>query len=109
MKKLLNFPRNILAHSINILIAIPFVFVGLLVRSFAEWLIADPVTKPVTTSVTPDEDLEDSIKFLEALIEQREAHLKKIEESEVHDLTHLSEEELAEYFENEDDDNTNIH
>ena len=39
----------------------------------------------------------------------KEDNLEKIEESEIHDLTHLSEEELAEYFENEDDDNTNIH
>ena len=110
MKFLLNIPRKLLANLINVLIAIPFVFVGLLFRALAEWLIADNAKKSVKPEVqmTLDE-MTDTLILMEALLEEKEKQLKKVENSEISDLTHLTEEELAEYFEDEDNDNTNIH
>jgi len=110
MKFLLNIPRKLLANLINVLIAIPFVFIGLLFRAFAEWLIADNSKKPVTPKVDMSlEEMTDTLILMEALLEEKEKQLKKIEDSEISDLTHLTDEELAEYFEDEDNDNTNIH
>ena len=39
LKTIINLPRLILGHTLNILIAIPFVFIGLLIRQLAEWLV----------------------------------------------------------------------
>ena len=68
---ILNLPRKLLAHSINLFIAIPLTFIGLLARALAEWLFKDNNQKPKVQEDISDEEFEKAIALLKAQIDKQ--------------------------------------
>jgi len=90
---ILNLPRKLLAHGINLLLAIPLTFIGILLRALAEWLNKDN-RAPIAEEPINTEYLE-AIEYLKAELAKQEA---AIEESEG-----ASQEDFERWLEEEDD------
>jgi len=93
---ILNLPRKLLAHSLNLLIAIPLTFIGLLARALAEWLFKDNNQKPKVEE-TP-EDITNSeylraVAYLKAELDKQEAAIQESEGASQEDFERWLEEE----------------
>lgn len=105
---ILNLPRKLLAHSLNLLIAIPLTFIGLLARALAEWLFKDNNQKPIVKKEVSDEEFEEALAYLKAELDKQEAAIDRLEDED--EMLWDIEVELETMEElGEDDDEKTIH
>ena len=108
MRFIINLPRKLLAHTINLLLAIPLTFIGILLRAFAEWLNKD-LRAPVAKEPINTEYLE-AIEYLQAELAKQEALIEESEGASQEDFERWLEEEDDGYWdEGEDDGEKTIH
>ena len=97
LKFILELPRKLLAHSINILIAIPFTFIGLLARALAEWIFRDPKPNNTIKSEKPtNSDYLNAMAYLHEELAKKDALEKALLEQEA-----ILKKEIAENWESE--------
>lgn len=80
---ILNLPRKLLAHSINLLIAIPLTFIGLIARALAEWLFKDNNKQQQAKQNVSDEEFEEALAYLKAELDKQEAAIDRLEDEDM--------------------------
>lgn len=95
LKLILNAPRHLIAHALNLLVAIPLTFVGLLARALAEWLLKDPqLIKQTEQEAITQAELDDAIEYLRLKLIEQEAEIERFEQEEINNDNELWEIEV---------------